>query len=120
MKELPFETVTEAAYCFQKARKEVVIASPEILQKVWTEAFESKPLPRINFETHCLIGVFYGERQTAGYGLKISSITDEGERVVVRVQLTRPAAMAMNRASQPYHVVKCPTFVKHAVFKYLS
>lgn len=120
MKDLPFETVSTAAYCFQKTRKEIVIPSYEVLQRVWTDAFEHKPLPKVDFETQCLVGVFYGERPTAGYGVQISAISDEGDRVVVRVRLTRPTAMAQNRASQPYHVVKCPHFTKPAVFKYLS
>jgi len=120
MKDIPFETVSTASYCFQKARKEVVIPSHEVMQKVWTDSFEHKPLPKVDFEKQVLIGIFYGERPTAGYGVQVSSITDEGERIVVRVKLTRPQAMAENRASQPYHVVKCPRFTKNVMFKYMS
>jgi len=120
MKDIPFETISTAAYCFQKKRKEIVIPSHEVMNQVWVEAFESKPLPKVDFEKQMLIGVFYGERLTSGYGVQVSSITDEGERIVVRVKLTRPQAMAENRASQPYHVVRCPHTAKNVVFKYLS
>lgn len=120
MKDIPFETVSTASYCFQKKRKEIVIQSHEVLSRVWIDAFEHKPLPKVDFENQCLVGVFYGERPTTGYGVQVSSITNEGDRIVVRVRLTRPQAMAENRVSQPYHVVRCPYLTKQVVFKYLS
>ena len=79
-----------------------------------------KPFPKINFDTHCLIGVFYGKRTVSGYGVSVHAITDEGDRVVVRVKLTRPETLGENRVSQPYHIVKCPAIEKQVVFKYLS
>ena len=120
MKEIPFETVSTASYCFQKTRKEVVIPSVETLQRVWADAFEHKPLPKVDFEKQCLIGVFYGERTVTGYGVAIYSITDEGDRAVVRVKLTRPETLGEHRPSRPYHIIRCQCIPKPVVFKYLS
>jgi len=120
MKEISFETVSIASYCFQENRREVLIESSEVLKRVWQDAFESKPLPKVDFDNQCLIGVFYGKRQVSGYGLAIHSLTDEGHRVVVRIKLTRPESLGENRVSQPYHVVKCQAIKKQVVFKYLN
>lgn len=120
VKEISFETVSIASYCFQDSRSEVLIESLDSLKRVWREAFESKPLPKVDFNIQCLIGVFYGKREVAGYGVEIQSITDEGPRVVVRIKLTRPETLGENRSSQPYHIVKCRSIGKQVVFKYLS
>lgn|GEM_PF-2770081 len=96
---------------------EKVIDNLEAWQKVWKEVHKTvnpKPkLPPVDFKKQVVLAVFMGEKNTGGYEIKITSIKETDQALVVSVRTTSPPAdsFTTQALTQPYdlRVIKKPT-----------
>lgn len=96
---------------------EKVIDNLDAWQKVWKVVHKTvtpKPqLPPVDFEKQVVLAVFMGEKSTGGYEIKITSIKETDQALVVSVRATSPPAdsFTTQALTQPYdlRVIKKPT-----------
>lgn len=59
-------------------------------QSLWREHAPDKPLPKVDFTTRRVVGIFLGSRPTPGYEVEIVGTRQEGHTVIVEWAEVRP------------------------------
>jgi hypothetical protein len=111
---LPFTTVRNGTFSQFREPGLYRIRSSKEFESLWNRVFSrTQPdpaYPSINFETHEILGVFLGRRNTGGYSIKILKIIEYTDHVKVLVRKTEPdkGQMVIQVLTSPFHLVKIP------------
>jgi len=113
--EIPFVVVTEgdkaAGYIDQRG---LVIASQDEWEEVWEQIhLHTSPrptLPAVDLTQYILLGVFAGEKQSGGYTIQVTKVTQTDQAAIVYATETAPKAgqMVITQITYPYQIVRIP------------
>lgn len=122
-KEVIFSTLSEGNNGGFMGKQNVVITSQEKLEEVWNEAYSNymkKPaVPILNFEGKMVLLTTMGEQNNGGFSIKVASITEHENNVMVIVEENIPDNNCMTTSviTYPYEIVEMPKTIKKIVFK---
>ena len=84
---IPFKVLFDNDHCNIKEAKNVVITNKEELQNIYARINMTRrpgvPLPKIDFDKETVLGIFLGEKSTAGYQVKVDSIVKSNKELQV-------------------------------------
>ncbi len=88
-------------------RREVVIRTPEELSALWAQHAPGTEPPAVAFANRVVVGVFLGEKPTAGYSVEIQKVSRSANALEVQYVERTPAAGAMQAQviTTPFHLV---------------
>jgi hypothetical protein len=92
----------------------VIVESADMWQALWTEHTAGMqpmpPLPDVDFSRNLVIGVFAGQKATAGYGIEIIETRASPTSLTVLYRETIPdtTAIPAQTPTQPYHLEVIP------------
>lgn len=120
MADLPLETLVKGTQSAQARRAALVACNPEEYRRVWERIYGGQegaaPLP-VDFSRSMVLAAFQGMKPTAGYGIEIARIADEGDAVKVYLHETEPGlAFVAQVLTAPYHVVRTAKVEKPVIF----
>ena len=119
---LPFVSIGQGTASGVIDRREVVVQSEQQWQKLWNEHSPGgAPPPPVDFTKELVVGVFAGERPTAGHEVEIVRVEREsgGLSVVYRIESPAKDAMVAQVLTQPFHLVRLPRLGLPVRFKKL-
>ena len=102
--------------------RQIVIRSAAEWDALWkehaAERLPAEPAPTIDFTKETVVGVALGDRPTAGYGVQITRVQRESDRLSVRTLETTPASDTMQATvvTSPFDFVAVPRFEGEIVF----
>lgn len=75
--------------------------------KLWMQHAAGRTRPSVDFNKEVVAAVFLGSRPSAGYGVEIVRVREEGVALVVSYKETRPApdSLTAQILTSPYHIV---------------
>ena len=87
--------------------RQVVVRTTEDWRALWREHGAGTPVPSVDFSSATVVGLFLGERPTAGYQVDVVSVLNEGGAAVVEYVERRPSpdAMVAQVVTAPFHLV---------------
>lgn len=100
-----------------------VINNEEDFQKLWEDHTGAKTnnafLPKIDFNLKKVVGIFLGDRPTAGYQAEIDKIEEEKDKITVFLKEKRPQQGNIVKAevTQPFLIVETKSSNKTLVFE---
>lgn len=109
-----FETVDRGVHSGIRDERRVVIRDGAAWASLWAEhvAGRTPPpqLPAVDFSREMVLGYFWGEKPTSGYGVEITEVVQTAQGLLVRVEVSfpRPGAPVLQVLTQPYHLVRLP------------
>lgn len=121
--EISFTTLSEGNNGGFLEQKNVVIKSEEKFQELWNEAYSNfmkkPPLPKVNFETSVVVLVTMGEQSNGGYNIKVASVTEHENNIMVIVEEKIPGdnCMTTSMIAYPYEIIEFSRTYKELVFK---
>jgi hypothetical protein len=89
----------------------VVIRTPEAWRALWSEhSPEPPPGPDPDFSRFVVLGVFLGNRPTAGYAVEFTSVTLTGDAVVAEYveRAPDPGDITAQVLTAPFHLIRIP------------
>lgn len=122
-KEVIFSTLSEGNNGGFLEKQNIVITSQEKLEEVWNEAYSNYmkkiAVPVVSFERKMVLLVTMGEQNNGGFSIKVASITEHENNIIVIVEETIPDNNCMTTSviTYPYEIVEMPTTLKKIVFK---
>lgn len=90
--------------------KRVVVRTAAEWTALWRVHAPDRPKPAIDFSREMVVAVFMGSRPTAGFGIALAGVRQEGAGLVVEVRETVPGADAMTAQviTMPYAIAALP------------
>jgi len=101
---------------------EIVIQSEQEFLAFWTQhAPSDAPPPPVDFATDLVVGIFAGQRPTAGYQVEIMRVERGGTGIHVIYQIKSPSkdALVAQMLTQPFHLIRLPRLNLPIQFKRL-
>lgn len=118
-KKIDFQTILKGSYSSHKNSKNYVINSVLELNNALIQAnltFQRNMTP-INFRNETLIASFFGEVDSGGYSIDISSIIENENQVIINVIKRNPTDPFVTTAfTQPYHIIRTKKIDKEILF----
>jgi hypothetical protein len=122
---VPFRTVARGGESMAVTARpaNLVIRDRASWKRLWRQLhagdIPQPAVPRVDFSLNMLIAVRQGPSSSGGYDIRITSIVDDGRRLLVAVEARKPGANCVMPAviTAPYHVVRIRRSAKPAVFK---
>lgn len=108
---VPFTSIARGPHSGIRQPEETVIGSRAEWQALWSRhAPPAIAAPAVDFSTDVVIGIFGGERPTAGYEIDVLAIEREAADVVVAYQVKGPrrGAMVAQVITSPFQLVRVP------------
>jgi hypothetical protein len=108
---VPFTSIARGPHSGIRHSEEAVVQSRAAWQALWSRhAPAATAAPAVDFSTDVVIGIFAGERRTAGYEVDILGIEREAAEVVVAYRVTEPrrGAMVAQVITSPFQLVRVP------------
>jgi len=98
--------------------RQVVVRSAEDWQTLW-KTHSSQPVPKVDFSTSIVAGVFLGSRPTAGYDVRITGVRRTPGGAVVEYSETKPdpKRMVAQILTSPFALVAIPKDIQTIEFK---
>jgi hypothetical protein len=90
--------------------KQVSARNVDEWDALWKQHGAGRPRPAVDFNKEVIAAVFLGSRPSAGYGVRIVRVREEGATLVVSYTETRPApdALTAQVLTSPYQIVAIP------------
>jgi VWFA-related protein len=90
--------------------RQVVARTDAEWNAVWRAHDADHPAPAVDFAREMVVGVFSGSRPTAGYGVAITGVREEGDTLVVSYRESRPipGGITAQVLTSPFHLVAVP------------
>ncbi len=92
----------------------LTVTSPNQWKQSWNAIFASfKPIPpllEVDFTKYTVVAVFAGQKPTAGYTIRVTSVEEEDKRLAVRVKEYWPGnnCITAQAVNYPYQIIKFP------------
>lgn len=105
------KTLDRGAQSNVREGRQVVVRTDSEWARLWQEHAGERQRPAVNFATDMVLGVFMGNRPTAGYRVEILSATPRDGTLVVRYQELTPGrdAMTAQILTAAYQLVAVPS-----------
>jgi len=119
---VPFVFLDKGTHSGITDPREVVVQSEREWETLWKQhAPAGRPLPSVNFANERVVGVFAGQRPTAGYLVEIVKIEREigSLDVVYRIESPPQDAIVAQELTQPFHLIRLPVLGLPIRFKKL-
>lgn len=102
-----------------QAERMSVIRDTDALARAWSEAGERGDTPTVDFEESMVVAVFMGERRTGGHRVRVESVRESGDELVVSVNMEAPGpnCMTTQALTQPYQIVRLPRLEGEVTFQ---
>ena len=115
---ISFTSVAQGTRSQIQEPRQVVVRTAADWQALWTSHDAAAP-PNVDFSRVIVVGVFLGTRPTAGFSVRITSVTaKDASGVVEYVEgRPRPGAMTAQMLTSPFHLVTVPRTIETVVFK---
>jgi hypothetical protein len=116
-----FTTVARGADSQITQPREVVVRSADEWRALWSD-HSAERAPVIEFSRFTVAGVFLGTRPTAGYGVEIVRVRNEGTLTTVEYRETRPSpdVLAAQALTTPFQLVRIPRATGTIEFRKLA
>ena len=107
---LPMRSLDQGQESGIEAAKQVSARSALEWDALWKQHASARARPSVDFTKEVVAAVFLGSRPSAGYGVQIVGVRQEGSALVVSYRETRPApdALTAQVLTSPYHIVAIP------------
>jgi hypothetical protein len=107
---LPMRSLDKGQNSQIDAARQVSTRSSDEWTRLWTQHAGGRARPNVDFNKEVVAAVFLGSRPSAGYGVEIVRVRDEGAALVVSYKETRPApdSVAAQILTSPFHIVAIP------------
>jgi protease stability complex PrcB-like protein len=104
---VPMTTIARGEMSAIDEPREVVVRDAAAWSKLWKEHNWNDPAPAVDFTRRMVIGVFLGTRQTAGYTVEVTGVTEDAGSLAVRYTERRPATRDVTAQilTMPFHLV---------------
>jgi hypothetical protein len=98
--------------------KQIIVRTAADWQTLWT-SHDSAPPPAVDFSRVMVVGVFLGMKPSAGFSVRITSVTAKGTSAVVEYVEGRPkpGMMTAQVITAPFHLVSLPRTFETVEFK---
>lgn len=92
------------------AERRVVVRESVEWTATWRQHAPSRAEPAVDFSREMVVGVFLGQRPTAGYSVEVAGYREAGNDVVVLYREGQPArdAITAQILTSPFHLVAIP------------
>lgn len=93
-------------------RSFLLVANQDELNSLWNRAYGSQltvpPLPGVDFRRETIVAVFLGSQSTGGYGVDVTSVSEENDELYLDVAFTAPApdAITTQALTSPWVMVR--------------
>jgi hypothetical protein len=103
----PMKTIDLGQNSDVETARQAVARSAEEWEALWRSHAPRRSRPAVDFSISMVVGVFLGQRPTAGFGVSIVGMREEQATLVVRYRETRPGpgAITAQVLTAPYHIV---------------
>jgi len=124
--ESTFETVDHGVNSGINQSLYTSFQSKSDFEKFWMKhsqgSYPQPNVPTVDFETHMIISVFSGVKNTGGYGIEVKSVTETDSEMVIYSETSAPCpyCMVTQALTQPFHIVKVkasPKLVRYQTVK---
>lgn len=90
--------------------RRVVVRTAAEWTALWRAHAPDRPKPAIDFSREMVVAVFMGSRPTAGFGIELAGVHQDGAGLVVDVRETVPGAdaIAAQVITMPYAIAALP------------
>ncbi|RJG15111.1 hypothetical protein D3872_14620 [Massilia cavernae] len=111
---IAFTPLAEDAFSGVRAPRTVVIRDAGAFASLWAEHARGRSpapeMPRVNFSTHMLVGVFAGEGSNGCRQVKVTKVASRADRIVVSYEVRDLATFAVCTAAvgSPMQLVAMP------------
>jgi len=118
-----FETIGKGSYCGHETAAEYVIRDASAWKDLWKQTNSNSssqpPIPEIDFSKEMILGAYLGQKNSGGYGIKISRVQERDNCLEVYVEKSAPklGMMTTMALTQPYHLVKTALTDKEVIFR---
>ena len=94
------------AFCGMPEPSVHVVAGRKEWEQLWTAAFNSQPVPPVDFDRYFAIAVFLGSQPTGGYGVQFLEPLADAEKALIRYKVRKPGKgqFVIQAFTQPYAV----------------
>jgi hypothetical protein len=92
----------------------VIIQTPEAWQELWQQHVSNRapapPVPAVDFNQSIVVGVYSGNKPTAGYDVEITNLNMLPDQLLVEYKETAPAegSIAAQVVTTPFHIRVIP------------
>ena len=118
---VPYKILFNNNHSNIKKEKNVVIKNISDLKAIYASINSTRrpglPTPKVDFNKEEVLGVFLGEKSSAGYEIQIDSIQNNGKEIVVNYRIKAPKGMASMVITQPTLLVLIPKYDLPVIFK---
>lgn len=92
--------------------REAVARTPAEFEALWSALPMRRPVPKVNFDSTMIVGLFLGTRPTAGYSVEFVGLKRDGETLVVEYMEHRPGEGTANSqvVTTPYAIAGVPMY----------
>ncbi len=107
---LPMRTIDKGMTSDMDAPRQASARSVEEWSRLWMQHAGERTRPSVDFSKDVVVAVFMGTRPTAGFGVEIVRVREEGPTLVVSYKETRPApdSVTAQILTSPFHIVAVP------------
>jgi len=107
---LPMRSIEKGAMSNMDEARQATARSVEEWSTLWNLHAGARTRPAVDFSRDVVVAVFMGTRPTAGFGIEIVRVREEGNSLVVSYKETRPAPglLTAQVLTSPYHIVAVP------------
>lgn len=118
----PMRTIEKGIQSNIDEPRRVVVRTAGDWERLWTEHAGERARPEVDFGREMVVAVFLGSRPTAGFGVGIVGVREEGGATIVAYRETRPrpGTVAAQVITSPYAIAaipKAPGDVKFEIAK---
>ncbi len=123
VKNVPFEELQSGGFSGIMNKKQVVIKNQSDYETLMNEVYYNQDkmpvIPEVDFTKNYLVAVAVGARNTGGYAIQITGITESSSGMTVSVTETSPGknCVVTESITYPYQIVKIPKTDKEVKFK---
>ncbi len=115
---IPFSSVAGGHASQIDEPRRVIVRTAEEFRALW-KSHSTAPLPKVDFNTSIVVGVFLGMRPTAGYSVAIRAVRRQGRGAVVEWSegVPGPDAMVGQMLTAPFRLVAIAREVEGVEFR---
>ena len=108
--EVPMEKVAAGERSGIAAARQVVVRSEAEWQQLWSELGSRQAIPKVDFDSRMVVGVFLGTRPTSGFSVQIVEVRDEPGVLWVKYSERgpSPSAMVLQALTSPFYLISVP------------
>lgn len=123
---IPFQVLSEGIHSSIPEQKFQIVRDTGTLNQTWRQAFKTAlpvpATPNVDFRDHLVLALFLGQKRTGGYRLKVESVHEYPDSLVVRISIHNPGhgCKTIQMITSPYEIIQVPATGKEILFETTS